>query len=310
MSEKDIVNLRNTAQNVGLAENLDIIGESGELEDILRVASNFSQGRDLELPVSNAEIGSIHMKYSSLAWDVMEYANTLIEKYIEEPLDLFLPTMELLNLLPEENKRNYIKSIGNLIERDIEGNCRQYVMPVIINKFLPKLKEKYESQKKLLRKGEGAEKLMADIDKVIKYSTTKLDQNDRYSAEANQISYDECLKEEGPDYKAATPGEIVRAMNNDIAHEDLDGKSPAQYIVAKFGAPIGFAIRGSRHKDENTAVIYFGNDMDQHRVVVDHPQGIETHHAKFYLGLTELATPISALQTNTGKFINHLAHAR
>lgn len=303
MSEDTTVNLRDVARREELTDNLEIIGGKNTLDDFLMGSVNFARGNEIGSEVNRMSIEAAPLEIGSLAGKAISYANKFVERYEDKSYDLFSKTLDLLSLVPEKKRWEYANIFEGIVEKDINEGGRSYILPAIIDEVVVRLSEKYASKRSVIIGDEGedvAAELMGEIDRVIEYAKVKLEQNERYDTRATDISYEGCFPDSiERDYSALTPAYVMEIMGNGGGHQEM---------IDTFGAPIGMAVKGIRNEKGNTIVLYFGNENMQHRVPVEHPNGLGASEKGFYVGLAGLAIPIPALESTTRKAMSHLTH--
>ena len=290
--------------NLGLEESLDIVNESGgTLYDFLSVITNFCNGKTDLLKAMPPKHMDVTEEIEPIAENVAMYALNLIQNYERSnPFNLFLATLATLVFLPQEHKAGYVNAFNGFVEKENESPNKEGIMPAVITELLPRLTAKYqEAFGKLAKNGStdakyqrAAEELKKDLNQMIEYSMAKLDQNARFNPRAKDISYEECFpKNEGINLNALTPQYISGLMDN---------HGSAQDVLQTFGPPIGMAHRGIRDEVNTTINIWYGNELNPKKLVMDHPRGLSPKQVKFYLTLTEATRPATAnFDQSTGK---------
>ena len=287
---------------------LGVIGKPEErLEDFVSKINNFcvdqEQTQNGSKGYSSNYIGE---ESRILAKSVLDYGISLMVHYENEnPLELFLTTLRALEPLDCEDKRRYINRFNVFIdiEESFEVIQNDHIMPLTIQKVLSGLIKKYEPQFKKLKNHKRRkflsqpilEQLKEDLDTFFKYTSGKFKQNTEYNPEARNISYSSCFPTDNK-------------LTSDYVIELIEQNGSAKTLIEEFEVPLGMAIRGNKHTDHNTFVIYYGDP--------NHPQSIKVHHTglnnrerSFYIALSsQITNPIPILAESTRKARDSLLH--
>jgi hypothetical protein len=296
--------LRGIVGETELSDYLTILNQGQHLETIISELNNFCGGTIIQ------GIGGVDYKTQNeeLAERASKLAQNMVTNYEESAIDTLVLTLKTLKSLPEKDRWQYLCKFSEFVknEEGLNPNIHERILPEIADKILSVLNSKYEPQFERFEKRETlqndkrylrvVESLKKDLDTLMSYTQTKIEQNSRLDERGIMISYGDCFSATEKDLSGLTSEYITSLI------QIKDPTKAVTKLTTEYGKPMGVSMGGLREGDTITLGVWFnGNGSGPKKVSLEHPKKLRTHEAQFYQQLIRNCDVDASLETDTGK---------